>query len=156
VPLVPYRAMIFFPGGDPAAGALIDVRIIGSNLVPSLFSDAAGTIPLALPLVASTPAGNINFYAAPGSYWAELTGTLTAISVDPAYVGPTVIPDTYVHEQTAPSNLWTIDHHLGIEPDVDIVLPGGAQVESFVQHPTTEQTVISLSAALTGRAYLRR
>lgn len=149
-----YSLMLFFPGGNPAAGASIDLSMDGSNVPPLLFTDSAATTPAANPMIAG-PMGMIGFYAAPGLYLAELAGTFVRVPVDPAWPDP-VIPDVYVHEQTVPSLTWTVDHHFGTDnPSVTITITD-MQVETRIDHPTTEQTVLTFSTPVAGVATLRR
>lgn len=152
--LVPYRAMLFFPGGGPAAGASIGVSIDGSNQAPALFQDAAATLPQVNPVVADGM-GNIMFFAPPGLYIAEIAGTFTRINVDPAYLSP-VWPDVFVFEQVAPALVWTVDHHFGTHPSVDVVTPGGAVEVGEVTHVTASQATITFGSPMAGTAYLRR
>lgn len=151
--LTPYQEMIFFPGGNPAAFAQIRVVLEGSNVPPKLFSDAAATLPLSIPLTANGM-GTIMFYAAPGCYLGVLSGTRTRIPVQAAHPDP-VFPDVYVHTQAAPALAWTIDHYMGIEPATNILFAGEA-VEAHVTNPSTDQTVITFSEPVTGVAQLRR
>lgn len=151
--LTPYRQMVFFPGGNPAAFAQIGIVLEGSNVAPQVFADAAATTPLPLPLTADGM-GTIAFYAAPGCYLAALSGTRTRVGVDPVHTSP-VFPDVYVHTQAAPALVWTIDHHMGIEPATTILL-GAEQVEARIDHPDSDQTVITFSQPAAGVAQLRR
>lgn len=148
-----YRAMIFFPGGNPAAGASINVSSDGSNVAPLLYLDSAGTLVSPNPIIADGM-GTITFYASPGFYLAWISGAAYRIRVDPAWPDP-VYADVFIHEQTVASATWTVDHHFGTDPSVTIIT-GGTQVESQITHPSVTQTVITLSAPLTGTAYLRR
>lgn len=151
--LVQYHLMLFFPGGNPAAGASIDVSMDGSNVAPIMFADAGATIPLSSPLVADGM-GNIDFYAAPGLYLAELSGGFFRIPVAPGF-GAQVFPDVCVHMQTVPALVWTIDHYFQTKPSVSIDV-GTAQVEAQIAHPSLTQTVLTFTSAQSGAAYLRR
>lgn len=152
--LVLYTAVIFFPGGNPAAGASILILQDGSNQAPYMFADAGATIPVSSPIVADGT-GQISFYAPPGLYWAELVGALSRIPIDPSHAAP-VWPDVWVHMQTVPSLVWTIDHYFGTKPSVSIDVGPTAQVEAQVDHPSLTQTVLTFTTAQTGAAYLRR
>lgn len=151
--LVQYHLMLFFPGGNPAAGASIGVSMDGSNVAPTMFADAGATIPLSSPLIADGM-GNIDFYAPPGLYVATLSGSSFRIPVDPGFGAP-VIPDVWVHMQTVPATVWTITHWFQTKPSVSIDI-GTNQVEAEVDHPSLVQTVLTFSSAQTGAAYLRR
>lgn len=151
--LVQYHLMLFFPGGNPAAGASIDVSIDGSNVAPLMFADAGATIPVSSPIIADGM-GNVDFYAPPGLYVAELSGAFFRIPVAPGFGAP-VVPDVWVHMQTVPSTVWTIDHYFQTKPSVSIDI-GTAQVEAQVAHPSLVQTVLTFTSAQSGAAYLRR
>jgi len=153
VALVRYSVMIFFPGGNPAVGASIQISLDGGNQAPLIFTDAAGTIPAANPMIAGGM-GVVSFYAAPSLYLAELAGTFFRVPVSAFHVGD-VWPNLYVHTQAAVAAVWTVDHHFGVEPDVTIVV-SGADAETQITHPTPEQTVITFNPPRSGTAYLRR
>lgn len=153
MPLALYSEYIFLPGGNPAANMPIPIGLVGANQVSPLFADKPGTIPLANPVMSDAD-GRIQFYGAPGRYFASLAGESTLIPVDAAETDD-VWPGVYVHDQAVPATVWTIDHHFGLEPAVT-VLVGGARVEAEVTHPTAEQTVITFSPAQAGTAFLRR
>lgn len=148
-----YEAMIFFPGGDPAAGATIGVSMDGSNVTPLLFADSAATIPTPPPLIADGM-GTIGFHAPPGLYLAWISGGSFRIGVDPAWPDP-VTPDVYVHTQAAPANVWTIDHMFGTRPSVTLITVAD-QVESQISFPTATQVVVTFSSPQSGTATLRR
>lgn len=151
--LTPYRETIFFPGGNPAIGADVLVTLDGSNVLPSLFSDAAATLPIGN-VITADGTGTIQFYAAPGCYLGVLAGTSARVPVQVGHPDP-VFSNLYVHTEPAPAAVWTIDHWLGVEPAVDILLSGDA-VEADITHPTVNRTVITLSQPLAGVAQLRR
>jgi hypothetical protein len=153
VSLVLYSLMLFYPGGGPAAGAMSLVQMHGSNQAPLLFTDAAGTIPAANPLTASGM-GVIQFYAAPGHYMAELAGNLFYVPIDPSYTAP-VWEDLWVHTQSVASAVWTVEHHFGTEPEVDVIV-SAAELVAEVSHPDNETTVITFGAPTVGVANLRR
>ena len=98
--------------------------------------------------------GTVAFYAAPGCYLGVLSGVRTRIPVNPTHLSP-VFPDVYVHDQAAPALTWTVDHHMGIEPAVNIIIAGEA-VEAHIDHPSADQTVITFSEPTSGIAQLRR
>lgn len=148
-----YTAMIFFPGGDPAAGASIEILSDGSNVPPLIYQDTGATLVQANPIIAS-PMGMIGFYASPGLYLAELSGTFVRVRPDAAWPDP-VIPNVFLFEQNVPSNVWTVDHYFGTEPSVTVV-SSGAQVETMITHPSLTQSVLTFSAPIVGTATLRR
>lgn len=151
--LVPYSATIFFPGGNRAAGADVGVALDGSNQPPMIFTDNAGLFPAPNPMTADG-VGFITFYAAPGYYLSMLAGTANRIPVDPGY-GPPVWADLYIHTQSVPSSVWTVNHFFGTNPSVSVDL-GTLQVEPQIDHPSPTQTVITFSSPQAGIANLRR
>lgn len=58
----------------------------------------------------------------------------------------------YTHTQSATSATWTVNHNLGFRPQVEVLSPGGVQVEAAVQHMSDNQTVITFTTAQTGQA----
>lgn len=151
--LAQYTVMLFFPGGDVAAGASIDISMDASNQMPLIYVDPGATIPAPNPMIADVT-GTITFYAAPGFYLAELSGTFFRIHVDPGFA-PAVWPDLYVHMQTVPALVWTIDHYFGTKPGVSVDISNN-QVEPEVDHPSLTQTVLTFNTPQQGAAYLRR
>lgn len=151
--LAKYHLMMFFPGGNPASGASIKISSDGSNVTPALFADIGATVPVTSPITADA-SGNIDFYAPPGLYLAELSGTFFRVPVDPLFGSP-VVPDVWVHTQTVPATVWTIDHYFQTKPSVSVDV-GAAQVEAEVDHPSLTQTTITFGAPTAGTAYLRR
>lgn len=151
--LVHYTTMVFFPGGNPAAGAKILVGLDGSNVAPLMYQDPAGALPQANPIVADS-LGRIFFYGAPGLWYAELSGTRTRIDVDPAWPDP-VRPDIVVHAQTVAGAVWTVDHFFGSNPGVTVHAITDVEV-AHVTYPSPTRTVIEFSSPQTGTAILRR
>ncbi len=151
--LVLYSAILFYPGGGVASGASVEVQLRSSNQGPLMFSDMAGTSPLSSPLTADGT-GMIQFYAAPGYYDAFLAGSVFPIDVDDSFTDP-VWPDVWIHEQLSPAAVWTVDHHFGVVPAVDVVAGGVSEI-SAVAHPNASQTTITFGGPSTGTAYLRR
>jgi hypothetical protein len=153
VPLINYSQYIYYPGGDPAGEVLMDVRLTGGNIDVPLFADKAGTSPLTNP-VETAADGLLSFYAAPGDYTVWFAGTAWPIPVDPGETDP-AWPGKFIHEQSTPALVWTIGHHFGTRPSVDVV-SGGAEIQGDVQHPDDETTIITFGVPTGGTAYLRR
>lgn len=151
--LVLYSTMLFYPGGGVASGASIAIHLHGSNQAPILFTDSAGTTPAANPITADGM-GQLSFWAAPGHYMAELAGDMFYIPIDPSHTEP-VWQDLWVHAQSTPATVWTINHHFGTNPSVDVIV-SGAVVEGEVAHSGPETTTITFGSAVSGTAYLRR
>ena len=62
--------------------------------------------------------------------------------------------EAYVHTQTTPATVWTINHNLGNWPMVYVLDTNGDECEGNVDNPTINQTVITFSAAFAGTARL--
>lgn len=151
--LVPYLTMLFYPGGGVASDVLVPVTLHGSNQAPPLFADSDGLVPLANPVL-SNAFGEITFFAAPGHYVAELAGEWFYVPLDPAHTDP-VWQDLFVHTQAVAASVWTVAHHFGTRPAVDIIIDG-AGFEAEVTHPDDETTVITFGSPTVGTANLRR
>ena len=153
MPLILYSQYITYPDGSPAAGVPVAVWLLGGNQLVPVFSDKAGTAPVANP-VTTDGDGLVSVYAAPGALTAELAGQLFHFVVDAAETDP-AWPGTFIHTQAAPATVWTVQHHFGVEPTVQVV-GSAAAVEAEVNHPSTGTTTITFGAPATGVAYLRR
>lgn len=151
--LVLYSAQLFLPGGNPAKNTLITVRPRASNQISLLFTTSSGLVPKPNPTI-TNGAGRTSFWAAPGDYTVRIASNLFAIDVDPSFVSP-VWPGLWVHTQAVASAVWTVDHHFGVKPAVDVLLEGQLS-EADVTHPTEETTLITFGDPVTGVAYLRR
>lgn len=65
------------------------------------------------------------------------------------------INTAYVHTQSAPAAVWTIDHNLGYWPDVAIFNASGSVVGATITNPTVNRTTISFTTgAIAGVARL--
>ena len=62
--------------------------------------------------------------------------------------------DVYVHSQSTPASVWTIDHNLGTFPSVYVLDTAGDECEGDVDNPTVNRTVITFSASFAGTARL--
>lgn len=151
--LIKYFQFLFFPDGTPVSELPYPVMLLGGNVDVPTFADKAGTTPLANPVL-TDPGGLLTFYAAPGAYATDVSGRLFHYAVD-ATEPDDAWPGTFVHTQASPAAIWTVQHHFGIEPRVDVVVAGAA-VEAEVSHTDDETTVITFGAPTTGTAYLRR
>lgn len=152
MPLIHYSHYFYYPGGGPAGGEEMTVMRAGGNQPTALFSDKAGTVPLTNPLETEND-GRLSFYAAPGNYAVWFVGEYWAVPVDEDETDP-AWPGLFVHEQSTPSAVWTVNHHLGIEPSAT-VLVDGQRTEADVTHPSTSQTVLTFGAPTAGVAHLR-
>jgi hypothetical protein len=152
MPLISYECYVTYPDGTPAANREQLICLLGGNVGVPLFTNKAGTVPLANPLTTDGD-GLATFFAAPGSFITELAGdifhfTVSASEPDDAW------PGVFVHEQAVPAAVWTVNHHFGIEPSAT-VLVSDQVTEGDVTHPTSGQTVITFGAPVAGTAYLR-
>ena len=68
----------------------------------------------------------------------------------------TVIPSlvSYRHNQSAVSNLWTINHNLGFLPNVTVFNSADGMVEGNVVHTSINSLYIEFSASFSGYAVL--
>lgn len=153
MPLVKYAQYLTYADGAPAANSAFPVRILGGNVLVPLFSDKAGTVPLANP-VPTDGDGLATFYAAPGTYGTDISGNRFHYDVDPAEPDD-AWPGTFVHEQPVAATVWTAAHHFGVEPAVTVLVDGQV-AEAAVTHPDTHTTTLTFSQPVAGTAYLRR
>ena len=148
-----YSQYISYPSGTPAGNVQVNVHTAGGNVLIPLFFDQAGTVPQPNPATTDGD-GLLTFYAAPGDFYAEFFGELFQIRVDTVHTNP-VHSGVYVHTQVSAQTVWTINHHIGIQPQVSVIV-GGDETSVEVTHPSTEQTVITFAAPASGVAHLRR
>jgi len=153
MPLIHYTQYVYYPGGGPAADVELTVYIAGGNVAVPLRADKAGTTPLANP-VTTDGDGLVSFYAPPGDYTVWLAGTVSFMLPD-ATETDSAWPGLFVHEQSTPATVWTVNHFFGVQPAVSLMV-GGQEAEASVSHPSATQTVITFSQAVSGTAHLRR
>ncbi len=151
--IVLYSRYLFFPGGNPAADFQVQILHHASNQSALLFTDGTGTVPAPNPLTTEED-GLASFYAPPGDYSAILGGEPFHIPVDASVATP-VWPGLWVHTQTSPSSVWTINHHFGVMPRVDVLLAERVAIVD-VEHPDVQTTTITFGAPTVGTAHLRR
>jgi hypothetical protein len=60
----------------------------------------------------------------------------------------------YVHTQSTPSAVWTINHNLGFNPVAVVLDSGGTQCEGAISYPSINQMVITFTGAFSGTAYI--
>lgn len=63
-------------------------------------------------------------------------------------------PETFIHEQKTPLDLWTIKHPLNKFPSCTVVDSAGTQVMGEVIYLDKENLTIQFSAAFSGTCYL--
>lgn len=75
---------------------------------------------------------------------------------DAGFVTADQIPQasTYIHQQIAPADVWTINHNLGRFPGIVIVDSAGSKVYGDIQFVSENQIQVSFTAAFAGKAYL--
>lgn len=153
MPLIHYSQYLTYADGTPAANIGVPVRLLGGNVLVPLFSDKAGTTPLANPAMTDVD-GLAGFFAAPGEYATDISGNVFHYDVDAGETDE-AWPGVFVHEQLVAATTWTVEHHFGAYPTVT-VLVDGERVEAAVVHPDTETTILTFSPATAGTALLRR
>jgi hypothetical protein len=61
---------------------------------------------------------------------------------------------SYVHNQSVPSDTWTIEHNLGFIPNITVVDSAGTVVEGSYNYPSDKTVVLSFTGSFSGKAYL--
>jgi hypothetical protein len=153
MPLIKYAQYLTYPDGNPVDTMPYPVQLLGGNILVPTFADKAGTTPLANPVLTDTD-GLLTFYAAPGSFFTDVSGTLFHYLVDDTEPDD-AWPGTFVHAQASPASVWTIEHHFGVEPEVTVLVAAQAS-EGDVTHPDDETTIITFGSPVSGTALLRR
>lgn len=151
--LVLYSTFLYFAGGGPASNYPVSIYPRASNQLTLLFADEDGIIPLDNPLVTDSE-GMVSFYAAPGDYEARYGGNIAAVPIDESVTQP-VWPDRWIHTQSSAQSTWTVEHHFGLPPHVEVIIDD-VESSAEVQHPDDETTLITFGIPVTGIAHLRR
>ena len=60
----------------------------------------------------------------------------------------------YIHNQTAPSDNWVINHNLNKNPSITVVDSAGSEVEGAVVINSLNQITVTFCGAFSGKAYL--
>lgn len=153
MPLIKYFQYLTLPDGSPAADMDFPVQLLGGNVLVPVFTSKAGTTPLSNP-VTTDGDGLLEFFAAPGAFYTDIGGIQFHYLVDETE-GDDAWPGTFIHTQTTPATVWTIEHHFGVEPEVTVLVAAAATVGE-VSHPDSETTTITFGTPTTGTALLRR
>lgn len=153
MPLIKYAQYLFYPDGSPASEVELPVHLWGGNVLVPTFTNKAGTTPLANPVMTDV-GGLLTFYAAPGNYLTDVAGTIFNYPVDAGETDD-AWPGLFIHAQASAAATWTVAHHFGVEPSVNVIVEGDV-VEAGISHTDGETTVITFGAPSTGTAYLRR
>ena len=61
---------------------------------------------------------------------------------------------SYVHNQTSPSNIWNIVHNLGIYPNIVVEDTAGTTVEGDIEYVSANEVKLTFSGSFSGTAYL--
>lgn len=93
-----YNKLVWFPSGLLARNVPAQVFPENSNVLATLWADAAGTTPLANP-TATTNAGALSFWAADGDYWIHMDSESFLVTVGPG--AASVSPSDTVTAETA-------------------------------------------------------
>jgi len=75
---------------------------------------------------------------------------------DAGFITEASIPgaSTYVHYQSVPATLWTIEHNLGRYPSITVVDSAGTVVIGGVQYISENEVRLTFGAGFSGRAFL--
>ena len=60
----------------------------------------------------------------------------------------------YVHNQSTPANVWSIEHNMGFYPNILIIDSTGEQVIGNTVFDSINKVTLSFSVAIFGKAYL--
>lgn len=153
MPLIKYMQYITYPDEVPVANMPLAVTRAGGNILVPTFSDKAGTVPLANPVMSDSD-GLVTFYAPPDNFTTDLVGSLFHYVVDPTEVDD-ACPGTYLYEQVVPAAVWNITHHYGVRVAVTVIV-AGQPVEVEVLHPDDHSVTLTFGNPTAGTAYLRR
>lgn len=86
-----------------------------------------------------------------------MVGSLLSFDVawaDARYGGGGGGVTAYVHTQGSPDTVWTINHNLGRQPQVETFSVGGVQMFGDVLNVDDNQTTVTFATALAGTARL--
>lgn len=61
---------------------------------------------------------------------------------------------SYVHIQSLPSSIWTIEHNLDFIPNITVVDTAGSVVEGDYSYPDENTVIATFSGGFAGKAYL--
>lgn len=96
-----------------------------------------------LPVAAAGAITTINFTGS--GVQATASGSQVNVSVNPSAA-------RYFFVQTVPSALWTINHNLGFEADVEVRSSGGVVVWADIIHINVNQVQVTFAAPFAGTA----
>lgn len=88
---------------------------------------------------------------------AHVAGTSFLVLIGPpgpiGPAGPEAPP--YEHVQASASAIWTVNHNRGARPLVQVLTPGGAEVEAEILHVSDNQFQVKFSQPFAGTAIAR-
>lgn len=61
-------------------------------------------------------------------------------------------PVSYLHDQAAASDMWTINHNLGFRPSVTLFTVGGVEFEAEIIHLSDNQCIVYIATSIAGQA----
>jgi hypothetical protein len=61
---------------------------------------------------------------------------------------------SYTHNQGSPSTVWSINHNLGMFPNITVIDSAGSVVEGEERYLDPNNVVLTFSGAFSGTAYL--
>jgi hypothetical protein len=131
------------------AGDLDNIYVDLTDLLEVL---ANNQVPACNPSNAPIPTYNIGSLS--GTAWGTITGTISNQTDLWIIIQDLYKRDHYTHTQAIASASWTVTHNMGKNPTVAIVDSSGDEVEGEVTYVSTNQLIISFSAAFSGVAYL--
>lgn len=70
-------------------------------------------------------------------------------------IGPSGGPGgSYLHVQSTPATIWTINHNLGFVPSVELFSTGGLEIDAEIFHASPNQTIVTFVVPYAGSARL--
>lgn len=69
--------------------------------------------------------------------------------------GPSGNGSKFTFVKTTPALIWTINHNLGAYPSIQILTPGGVEIEAYVVNTSVNQALVYFNAAASGSAICR-
>ncbi len=60
--------------------------------------------------------------------------------------------NVYVHTQAVASATWTVNHDLGVKPDVELLTVGGHAFDALVRHVSDSLLIVEMNTPLAGTA----
>jgi len=86
--------------------------------------------------------------------WLESLEGTPGLDGEPGAPGVPGAGFNYIHTQTAPATVWTIDHNLGGKPNVALVDNEGNEFDGEVFYNNINTITASFGVVVSGTAYL--